>query len=329
MKPLAMLNGVDDDEAPLDTKRGVLLRMVDAKEEWLFGLVDGVSEAALLSLVESRAASQSVVVELSKLFDKVGVENHVTELLKLMVPWHRYEPRIDENVELPPGVGSDVAGSYGDFKDFVELGATNWVERIVQKCDHLRVVVCALAAHASQLEVLKWARANGCPWDEVTCESAALGGHLDVLRWARANECPWDGATCAGAAKNGHLEVVKWARANGCPWDERTCAAAAREGQFHVLEWARANGCPWNDTTCLWAAAAGNLDVLKWLRANGCPWDRYTCSVAARAGHLEVLKWARQNGCPWRKAACVDSTHPDVQAWVRRQPDDDDDDDDG
>jgi hypothetical protein len=39
-------------------------------------------------------------------------------------------------------------------------------------------------------EVLQWARANSCPWDEEICKCAAKGGHLDVLLWARANGCP-------------------------------------------------------------------------------------------------------------------------------------------
>jgi len=106
---------------------------------------------------------------------------------------------------------------------------------------------CANAAEGGHLEVLKWARENGCPWDERTCANAAEGGHLEVLKWARENGCPWDegrartrrgrpprgaevgarerlpvgrGRTCANAAKGGHLEVLKWARENGCPWDE-------------------------------------------------------------------------------------------------------------
>src|ERR1700688_2361817 len=43
-----------------------------------------------------------------------------------------------------------------------------------------------------QFNILKWARENGCPWDEVTCAYAALNGHLDILKWARENECPWN-----------------------------------------------------------------------------------------------------------------------------------------
>ena len=58
----------------------------------------------------------------------------------------------------------------------------------------------------------------------MTCFAAADHGHLDVLKWLRENGCPWDEETCAYAARGGHLEVLKWARENGCPWDEDTCA---------------------------------------------------------------------------------------------------------
>jgi len=68
------------------------------------------------------------------------------------------------------------------------------------------------AAQRGHLEVLKWARENGCPWYEKTCAYAAAGGHLEVLKWARANGCPWDERTCTHAAEGGHLEVLKWAR---------------------------------------------------------------------------------------------------------------------
>ena len=68
--------------------------------------------------------------------------------------------------------------------------------------------LCVAAARSGQLEELKWARANFCPWDEETCCHAALGGHLDVLKWAIENGCPWDAGTCAYAS---------WRRASKLP----------------------------------------------------------------------------------------------------------------
>ena len=104
--------------------------------------------------------------------------------------------------------------------------------------------LCNFAAQYGHLEVLQWARLNGCPWTDWTCSWAAKGGHLEVLQWARLNGCLWDDWTCYSAAGGGHLDVLQWARLNGCPWDERTCAYAAQKGHLEVLQWARVNGCP-------------------------------------------------------------------------------------
>jgi len=128
---------------------------------------------------------------------------------------------------------------------------------------------------------------------------AALG-HLEVLEWARANGCPMDVRTyleCAlavpppspalsrkltrTAAMSGRLEALKVLRAGGCDWGVNMCATAARNGHFEVLKWCRANGCPWDEQTCLAAACRGHLEMLEWARANGGPWDEETCSIAA------------------------------------------------
>ena len=52
---------------------------------------------------------------------------------------------------------------------------------------------CAEAAQNGNLELLKWAREHGCPWDEDIADSIMRDG-------------------CALAAKGAHLEVLKWAR---------------------------------------------------------------------------------------------------------------------
>ena len=77
------------------------------------------------------------------------------------------------------------------------------------------------------------------------CESAALGGHLDVLKWARENGCPWmSGHICTRAAQHGRLHVLKWAHAQGCRLDESVCYVADLGGHAAVLKWLRKHGCP-------------------------------------------------------------------------------------
>jgi hypothetical protein len=55
--------------------------------------------------------------------------------------------------------------------------------------------------------VLKWARENGCSWDDETCSDAAMGGHIELLRWARENGAPWTEITRRIAASKGYVEA--------------------------------------------------------------------------------------------------------------------------
>ena len=84
-----------------------------------------------------------------------------------------------------------------------------------------------------QQTILKFARDNGCPWDEDTCANAARNGHFDILKVARENGCPWDSITCANAARNEHYEILKFALENGCPWNSNTC------GYLDIIKFAR------------------------------------------------------------------------------------------
>jgi hypothetical protein len=69
------------------------------------------------------------------------------------------------------------------------------------------------------------------------CAYAARGGHLDLLKWARKNGCLWNSNTCTNAARGGHLELLKWARENGCPWDSNVRLSKSNLVQKEVIEW--------------------------------------------------------------------------------------------
>ena len=68
---------------------------------------------------------------------------------------------------------------------------------------------------------------------------AAEGGHLEVLKWLRAEGCPWDAWVCARAACGGHLEVLNWLQAEGCPREENACteAAASEATKVMIYKW--------------------------------------------------------------------------------------------
>ena len=84
-----------------------------------------------------------------------------------------------------------------------------------------------------------------CPWDSKVCHFAAFGGHVDVLRWARSQGCRYGRRVTCAAATFGHLKVLKWLIKEGCPYDKGECREAARccyvawgwKCTWKVLEW--------------------------------------------------------------------------------------------
>lgn len=57
------------------------------------------------------------------------------------------------------------------------------------------------------IENIKWAKENGCPWNEYICSKIASQGNLDVLKWAKENGYPWDKLCFSRASENGHLHI--------------------------------------------------------------------------------------------------------------------------
>ena len=75
----------------------------------------------------------------------------------------------------------------------------------------------------------------------LTLLAAAERGHLDVLRWAKARGAPWDARVVIMGARGGHeeahLEVLTWVRAETkCRYDDTICRAAAAAGARYVVD---------------------------------------------------------------------------------------------
>jgi hypothetical protein len=56
----------------------------------------------------------------------------------------------------------------------------------------------------------------GVNYQNVLVAKAALEGNLEGVKWARANGCPWDADACTNAARGGHMELLQWLHTNGC-----------------------------------------------------------------------------------------------------------------
>ena len=60
---------------------------------------------------------------------------------------------------------------------------------------------------ALHLEILEWARGNGCEWNETDYSSVTA-----MMRWEKVNGYGWSGGVSSNAARGGRLEVRREGR---------------------------------------------------------------------------------------------------------------------
>lgn len=186
----------------------------------------------------------------------------------------------------------------------------------------------AEAATGGHLNLLKWMRGMGCPWDSYTGAQAAYCGHLEMLKWAMANGCKTTLRNIlVQASSGGRVEVLEWVfpqvdltrgRKNTFP-----ITMAASEGHVEALNWLHGKGIHGDAKSCAEAAMNGHLEALKWLReVDKCPWDKATTTAAAEYGHLHVLRWCVAEGCPMEGNAykvAADRGHVDVLTFLKEE----------
>lgn len=158
--------------------------------------------------------------------------------------------------------------------------------------------LCAAIAEFGKLDLLQFARENGCSWIQETSISAARAGHVHIIKWAMLHGCPCVRDTVDAAARGGHLDVLRWLRMNDYACDDWVMKVAAYRGHLHVLRWLQENKCPLIEGTTHAAAVGGYVPVLRWLKGCNCSWDRETWHGPALRGELAMFQWLRCNGCP-------------------------------
>ncbi len=156
--------------------------------------------------------------------------------------------------------------------------------------------ICQKIAKLGWVDMLAYARAQGCKWDRTTPMSAAFHGQLESLRYAHEHGCEWRGDTPSHAANAGHFECLRYAHEHGCEWG---WPVASLTGSLECLRYVYEHGCPWNMWTTQIAACTGKLECLKYAHEHGCEWRSSLTWFAAARGHLKCLQYAHENGCAW------------------------------
>ncbi len=108
------------------------------------------------------------------------------------------------------------------------------------------------------LELLKIANNNNCNMDGI-CYYSSKYGNLEILKWARENGCIWNSNTCTNAAYYGHLEILKWALENHC---NRSYYSLFKLEHDHIIKWLI-------EQPYITTFLNNNIGVKGWLNNNG------------------------------------------------------------
>ena len=101
-----------------------------------------------------------------------------------------YVPRNPSGFNTHSVAGRAAALAERVYSPLESLGRVGYVEPIVMRRAG-GVVRLEMEVFLTSAARLAWAKEMGCRWDASVCAVAARGGHLEVLKWARAQGCPW------------------------------------------------------------------------------------------------------------------------------------------
>jgi hypothetical protein len=133
------------------------------------------------------------------------------------------------------------------------------------------------------------------------------------LRYARENGCPWNDEVLNEAGKFSHLHILRYAyQQGGLTFNETFCldvVQSTRAGRStKCLMYGYQNGARMASPGAIMAAAARKYDVdfLRCLREEiGLPWTAQVPIEAIDSGSIMCFMYAVENGCRWNVDNCM------------------------
>eukprot|EP00953_Heterococcus_sp_UTEX-ZZ885_P009669 5679-Heterococcus_DN1.PRE.1 len=190
--------------------------------------------------------------------------------------------------------------------------------------------ICAHAAESGSIDMLKWLKEQGSVFDKSTMRSAADHGH--VVRYLRAEGCPWHFEACLAALRRSDRDLILWALEHGFEYHDKelefsyfcdhSWETVIKTGSLEMVIWlVELQLDEVNEPDLIelsTAIASGHVDICRYLKdVRGCDWhdspwrdniDPEWC--AARSDKAEMCEWLLEANFPLdvdtlaEKAAC-------------------------
>ncbi|PNH01437.1 Ankyrin repeat domain-containing protein [Tetrabaena socialis] len=171
------------------------------------------------------------------------------------------------------------------------------------RMDEETVRAAAAGGHLPSVAWLVERLGAGATLTTYVFEAAAKAGSMELLRWLRAGGCPWDATVFAAVAGYGSEEQLEWLLEQGCCMgdDGEPYVRAACHGDLVMLRCLRRLGCPWRPDSITLAREVALMiyelhgsgepvqRMLSWLLDHGCPMDWDAVEVTAKDGDDEGL----------------------------------------
>lgn len=133
--------------------------------------------------------------------------------------------------------------------------------------------------------------------NEKICAAAARHGRLDILKWLRQKGFPWDDRTCVDAIRNNHFDVLKWAMKCGCPRNvyHNVIYVAILNGNPEIINWLHKKRVPLNGNENLSKYKKLSQTMMPWCEQHGYA-NESLSEYVVRANHITLFKWIIEEG---------------------------------
>lgn len=137
--------------------------------------------------------------------------------------------------------------------------------RCYQKFYTPNVWVPRNAAKKGDLQLLKEANENGCPFDYWTVGLAAEKGHIDCIKYMIDIGVKLEPEIYDQAIMGNQLGAVKYLVEQGCKFKERTIESALTHQRYDILVYLVEKGCPLPEMISIWVNTEEGFKCLEYL----------------------------------------------------------------
>lgn len=191
------------------------------------------------------------------------------------------------------------------YNDIASWGNLTLLQAFYKKCskfDH--ITMCAHAARAGHIHILKWAKSNGL---EINDESgkvatwAAEGGHLEILKWCKESGLKISDEASMEASRSKHIHILNWLSENGYEIHGGCKIIAVEEDATEVAKWLINKGFTFGKEELKNAALRGTIEMLKFILDNNMAQSKRLINYAAMGGQIQTIKFLKDREYPWNK----------------------------